>query len=211
MNQQVTKRQYILRHGEISGGSWFWWRVGHIVSANRDDPPLSENGMAKSEKLGKKILEDGFIPDVIVVSPFIRCIETASQIQQSFATQPRIIIEPLLGEYQWLPMKQACASYPNGLPEKYLSSDGSEKIFTYPETLENFHERCNFIEKEVFNKYGNAIFVTHMSPVCYFANYYAKLPLDTPTTIHFSDYLIVTTKINEESSEVETDVKVINW
>lgn len=189
------KTFYILRHGEIYSGSWWWWRITRLASIDRDDPPLSPFGMEKSKVLGQKISADGFVPEAIVVSPYIRCIQTATQIQKSLKPTPKIIIEPLLAEYQFL-LKQTCATYPEGLP------------FGSPETFDMLVDRCTIVANEIIKKYDKAIFITHGSLVCFFANYFSGLPADANVTIKFSDYIKV---IQDKKYSDKYNVEVINW
>ena len=205
----MTKKTfYILRHGEIYSGSWWWWRMTHLVSFDRDDPPLSEGGMQKSEVLGQVLLKEKFVPEAIVVSPFIRCIQTATQIQKSLEPTSEVIINPMLGEYEFL-WKHLCANYPYGLPASYVhkTENGNKKIScNYPETYEDMQKRCEFVAEEIMSRYDNAIFITHGSLVKFFAGYFSGNPENENLPIHFSDYI----KVTIDENNVRT-VEIINW
>lgn len=200
----TSKTFYILRHGEIYSGSWWWWRITRLASIDRDDPPLSETGMDKSDVLGTKIANEEFVPEAIIVSPYIRCIQTATQIQKNLSPAPKIIIEPLLAEYQFL-VKQTCATYPYGLPEVHNMSNDSTVIFEYPETYDMLAKRCQFVAENIMDKYNNAIFITHGSLVKSFASYFSKSPMDDLISIKFSDYIVV--KKNDDKYGVD----IVNW
>lgn len=115
---------YVLRHGEIYYGNWVKWRIMHALWNDRDDPPLSMKGFETSSKIGNDIHSTSFVPEAIVTSPFLRCMQTASQIQSAYAhmglEKPKIIIEPLLGEFQSM-WQHTCMIYPYG----YIKSNGN--------------------------------------------------------------------------------------
>ncbi len=202
----ARKTIFILRHGEIETGSWALWRLRNFASIDRDDPPLSAKGLSKSEELGRLFYENKIIPEAIVVSPFTRCIQTATQIQKSLDYTTDIILNPLLGEYEFM-WKHTCASYPFGIVPIYLykTDNKIDKIeCKYPEKYEDMNSRCNFIIEKLINKYDNLIIVSHSSIVKYLAKYLSQND-DLEVEINFSDYIKVTIE------DGKTTVEVINW
>jgi hypothetical protein len=69
-------------------------------------------------------------------------------------------------------------------------------------------ERCTTVANEIIKKYNKAIFITHGSLVCFFANYFSGLPADTNVTIRFSDYIKVT---QDKKYSEKYSVEVVNW
>jgi broad specificity phosphatase PhoE len=184
------KQFYIVRHGEIYHGNWWTWRTLHLVFLDRDDPPLSDVGLTKSEILGKNILDEGFVPEFIVTSPFTRCIQTSTQLQKAFGNKTKIIIEPLLGEFQY-GWEHFCASYPQGLPQDHPHEDTTINT-PYPEAVSDLIKRCEFTAENIMKKYNNAIFVTHASIVELFANYFKGTNYGEKNPIDFSGYIKIT-------------------
>ena len=179
----AKKEIYVFRHGEINTGSWYTYRPWALITMQLsaiDDPILSTNGLEQTKNIGRKLFNSNFTPKVIITSPYIRCIQTSTQIQSSYETNtPEIILSPILGEYQYY-WKQICASYPFGIPEKH-----NNKIYEYPENKYNLKKRSIDILEEIINKYDNAIVVTHKSIVeqiikCYLGD-------DNSIEINFAD------------------------
>lgn len=124
------------------------------------DPPLTTNGQSMAVSKAQELHDDA--PDVtydlILTSPYLRTMQTSTEFKSVFKSS-EIVIEPLLAEYQpWF--KHTIQLYPDGLPCNY---DGNETDFTYPETLDQFKLRVEFIIDKLINKYNgsNIIIVTH--------------------------------------------------
>jgi hypothetical protein len=95
MAMQEEQRVVVMRHGD---------RVDHadpLWAANNPrpwDPPLTDAGLLRASTVASRILADGFHIHRVLVSPFIRCLQTAAQAIAALSPLPRINIKvfPLL-------------------------------------------------------------------------------------------------------------------
>ena len=66
------------------------------------DPPLSDAGLAASEQLGVKlhraVCELGAELNVVITSPYLRCVQTAACICKAFGKRTKLLIDNSLGE-----------------------------------------------------------------------------------------------------------------
>lgn len=202
-----TIKVKIIRHSErfdISNPiSWgLWVCLGQYWA----DSPLTNAGYIMASEKGKKLASVNFNPKYIYTSPYKRTMATATEIQSSFQ-QSKIVIEPLLSEYQ-PNRKHRIDLYPNGIPTEY---EGEYTGFQFPETYENFTKRVHFIISKLIEKNNHDILmVSHGEILKVFVTYlqekYPEKMLDpgsTPylTTLSFS-YDKKNKKIMEDSIEL---------
>lgn len=121
------------------------------------DSPLTTNGHKIAKLKGIELKNNNFDPKHIYTSPYNRTMSTATEIKNSFP-QSKIVIEPLLAEYQ--PMfKHQISLYPEGIPTTF---DGCETDFKFPETYDNFTSRIHFVIQKLISKSdSDIIIITH--------------------------------------------------
>ena len=137
------------RHGEKK------WTNGY-KSKNLDeyphDPPLKPVQELLTENL-QQLVHSGFIPTKIHSSPYLRCKQTASVIQEEYrkkGIEVSVIYEPILREYLG---HHTMAKIPQELV-KFLNE---VKII---ETFEEFNQRIEEIKQQGWYK-DNILVVTH--------------------------------------------------
>lgn len=90
---------YVMRHGERMDMADLTW-----ISQNMRpwDPPLSPFGMSQAKQRGM-LFASSLPVDVVVTSPFTRCIETASTFMQAYGLPPsRLIVDACVAEWMSL-------------------------------------------------------------------------------------------------------------
>jgi phosphohistidine phosphatase SixA len=66
---------FVMRHGERMDDAEPSW----VAEAARPwDPPLTEKGHLQAQEKGKKLRSEGFLVTRILVSPFLRCVQTTA-------------------------------------------------------------------------------------------------------------------------------------
>ncbi|MDO4458527.1 MAG: histidine phosphatase family protein [Clostridia bacterium] len=80
---------YITRHGETE------WNAQNRI-CGRTDIPLTEKGLAQAHELGRRMKNEGKIPDLMVVSPMIRARQTAEAIREEIGEVEMIIDERII-------------------------------------------------------------------------------------------------------------------
>lgn len=197
----------IIRHSErLDCSHPFYWMFcfGHYWA----DTPLTSNGYKLAKDKGKELAADfTFHPNNIYTSPYIRTMATAAKIQESFP-QSKIVIEPLMAEYQPY-YKHRINLYDNNIPTTY---EGQETDFSYPETYEDFTKRVIFIMERIMEKQEeDFIIVTHSEFIKVYGKYIISLYPDVMldlikppylSTLSF-EYDKTTGKIVEESVRIE--------
>ena len=79
-----TKLLLILRHAKSS------WEFSELSDHDR---PLNNRGKRDTLRIGKKILEEGIVPQLIICSSAIRASSTASKVAKACGYQGEIIVE----------------------------------------------------------------------------------------------------------------------
>jgi broad specificity phosphatase PhoE len=175
----------ILRHGDRYDYEnplvWLWG-----FTNRKWDTELSYQGIKHTQIVSQELLDKVFTdnkPTHIITSPWIRCMQTATIIQQYFK-DCEIIIEPLLGEYE--KTLESCTLYPNGRPiefeetreieedtdEKQNTIEGSYIEFIRPEDEKNVTDRSVYISEKLKKKYPKSIWVTHRTVMEKITSYY---------------------------------------
>eukprot|EP00913_Durusdinium_trenchii_P027386 g25691.t2 len=82
---------------------WLPWVQSSDFEAHPLDPPLSDAGRAEAKEVGKRIAQfieakPGSDIQVVVTSPYLRCIETAAAICLRLGSQTRLMVDLGLGE-----------------------------------------------------------------------------------------------------------------
>uniref|UniRef100_A0A6C0LQY9 Phosphoglycerate mutase family protein n=1 Tax=viral metagenome TaxID=1070528 RepID=A0A6C0LQY9_9ZZZZ len=131
------------------------------------DAPLTINGSKSAKEKGKNLKDDIFNPKYIFTSPYTRTLTTSTEIKETFSSS-KIIIEPLLAEYQPKD-KHTIALYPDGIPTTYNDINTE---FSFPETYEDFTKRIKFIIQQLIDDYDqDMIIITHGESLKVFINY----------------------------------------
>lgn len=138
---------YIVRHGETDYNS-------KKLLQGRTDIPLNQNGILQAFQTRKKLETISF--DVVISSPLIRAITTASIIVPNKA----VVIDPRLeerglGEYEG----KASAMYDSNLYHNYLINCKESGV----EGIRDVIERVKFFINEIKNIYADqtVLLVTH--------------------------------------------------
>jgi len=160
MAESQSREYWFIRHGErfdMKAPLSFMTNL----SIKRPDTWLTDEGKREAVKLGEKIMAstEG-VPEAVVVSPYLRCIQTAHSIIEAYRVAGHIVpmvIEPRIGEVQYLPM-DGCYMYPDGVP-------GIKAV----ETLDEMISRSRTVATEVTSKYKRAIVVSHAHVVYHLA------------------------------------------
>lgn len=72
-----TQHVFVMRHGDRLDDADHKW----IHTAPRPwDPPLTESGKRRARKVGRRLRQEGWNITRVVCSPFLRCIQTASEV-----------------------------------------------------------------------------------------------------------------------------------
>jgi len=187
----------IIRHSnrlDFSNPIKWMFYFGHYWS----DSPLTEAGYANAKEKGVTLSMDGFVPKTIYSSPYNRTVATSTQIKTAFPGA-EIIVEPLLAEYQPR-YAHTISLYPNGIPTIY---EGNKTPFSYPETLNSFSNRVQFIISELIKKsHSNIMIVTHgeilKSYISYLQNLFPNLLLDSGTTPYLT---VISFSIDKTNSQ----------
>jgi len=95
-----TKTLLILRHGKSS------WEFPELSDHDR---PLNSRGKRDAPRIGRKLLKEGVIPQLIVSSPAVRAYSTAEKVAKTCGYDGEITVDPLLygsGYTQYLSVLQ---------------------------------------------------------------------------------------------------------
>lgn len=72
-----TQNLFVMRHGERLDAADPTW----IPTAARPwDPPLTETGKLQALAVGQKFRSEGMVITRVLVSPFLRCVQTAAEV-----------------------------------------------------------------------------------------------------------------------------------
>lgn len=132
------------------------------------DTHLTTEGRKKAAARARLMMRSKYHVNYIYTSPYIRTMETATEMKTVFGGS-QIIIESLLSEYQpyW---RHNVSLYPDGIPTSY---QGSETEFSFPETKELHRKRIDFIINKIIEKHDNKdniIIITHGEVIKTFAD-----------------------------------------
>ena len=156
----MTQTVWITRHGnrlDFVNPEWF------NTADKRYDPPLSEDGFVQAAELGQRLKREQI--DHIFASPFLRTIQTATEIAQVLNLP--IKLEAGLSEWhnpKWMTQMPEIHTQ-ELLADKYPLIDWSYRsCFTphYPETRADVYQRtAKTIQKLVFDFSDNILIVGH--------------------------------------------------
>lgn len=157
----------IVRHSERYDYSyphrWIFF-FGHYWA----DTHLTSEGRKKAAARARYMVRNKFNANYIYTSPYIRTMETATEMKSVFGDS-QLIIESLLSEYQpyW---RHTVSLYPNGIPTSY---QGVDTEFSFPESKDNHRKRIDFIINKIIEKHDNndkIIIITHGEVIKTFAD-----------------------------------------
>lgn len=194
-------RVIIIRHSERLDFTYpLYWLT--CIGQFWADTPLTNNGKKMALTKGQE-LKSTINPHNIYTSPYIRTIATTEQIAQSFP-EAKIIIEPLLSEYQPY-YRHSITKYPKGIPIENTP-------FRFPETLIDFDKRAEYIiEHMMKNNDKDFIIVTHGEFIRFSVEWLNKKFEDLKLYIKSIDYLTTVSfeydptngKINKTSVKID--------
>eukprot|EP00243_Klebsormidium_subtile_P009836 TRINITY_DN504_c0_g1_i1.p1 TRINITY_DN504_c0_g1~~TRINITY_DN504_c0_g1_i1.p1 ORF type:complete len:353 (+),score=47.91 TRINITY_DN504_c0_g1_i1:32-1090(+) len=72
-----VQNMFVVRHGERSDDAIPGWEK---TAARPWDPPLTEKGFQQAYNVGQQLRNEGYKIDRVVISPFLRCLQTAGEI-----------------------------------------------------------------------------------------------------------------------------------
>lgn len=148
---------WIVRHGER-------YDFKHPIlfnlfnfGAKKGDPWLTDTGQKSALILGKQIVNvTTQLPEVIISSPYLRCIQTAQAIQRAFQEAGHaipLVIDTKISEFQPA-FAQSNYMYPDGIPG-----------FAGRETATTMVQRSRDAADSIKEKYKRAIIVSHANVV----------------------------------------------
>lgn len=152
-------RVKICRHSErLDYANPLYWLI--CFGYHGTDPPLTERGCSMVENKAQQLLSEGFVPQKIFTSPYLRTMTTASIMQKYWPTAD-IHVEPGLSEYQsW--RKHRTAVYPNGI----------ESTYEFPERHDAMRIRAReTIDSLIKKSSGDLMIVTHGAIVRAYADH----------------------------------------
>jgi broad specificity phosphatase PhoE len=205
MEKNIIKVK-IVRHSErLDFSNPLYWSI--CIGQYMCDTPLTKNGYLMAKDKAIDIVNQGYIPDKIYVSPYSRTLSTATEMNKIFKISD-IIIEPLFAEYQYY--KHTINLYPDGIPTDYK---GTDTKFSYPENISQFSDRIQFIMGKMLEKESSDfMIVTHgeVIKICIdnFQKKYPEININgnhVPfLTILSFDYDKIKNRIIPESIKIET-------
>ena len=155
--QIMSQTVWIARHGnrlDFVNPEWF------NTARRRYDPPLAEDGFVQAVELGQRLKQENI--GHIFASPFLRTIQTASEIAQILDLP--IKLESGLGEWrnaEW--MTEVPEIHPQDvLTEKYPAIDwnySSYLIPNYPETKKELNQRTAITIQKLVAEYSEDILI----------------------------------------------------
>jgi broad specificity phosphatase PhoE len=154
---ELHREYWVVRHGE---------RYDHVhpilfrllnLAAKWSDSWLTDRGRKHAGALGNEIHQSSAeAPEVIVTSPYLRCVQTAHAIQNAFKrvgiTVP-LVIEEQIGEFQ-----------PIGIGSTYMFPEGLPGIPQF-EKASQMILRARSAADSIVKRYSRAVVVSHASLV----------------------------------------------
>ena len=121
------KTIYFVRHGESESN------VKEIMSGSGDDAPLTANGRAQVKAAGQRLRDKDI--QLIVCSPMIRTIDTATIIAEEIGYDPKKIVKnPLF-------LERTYGIYDGQPDKKYIKDHDEGKVHPSVETEEQMYKR----------------------------------------------------------------------
>jgi broad specificity phosphatase PhoE len=80
-----TQKLFVMRHGQRWDDANRDWI--HEPGVRTWDPPLTEDGVGQARSAGEKLRSEGVIISRILVSPFLRCVQTAAGVIEGMYPQ----------------------------------------------------------------------------------------------------------------------------
>ncbi|KHN83335.1 Protein UBASH3A -like protein [Toxocara canis] len=158
---------WVVRHGQRIDNIDKTWKL-HAPRGAWDDPPLTCRGKQQAKECGERLARERI--DVIVCSPFVRCVETASGISSAHPRHPPIYIEPGICE-----SLNVCQDPPGYLTAAQLREDFPAVDTTYTPIVPNPQPEMNEIAckqrvtevvyQTLRHFEGDVLFVSHGSPI----------------------------------------------
>lgn len=153
----ADQEYWIVRHGERYDFKHPFLYNFFNAGILKSDTWITDWGKKEALVLGGQITKATYnIPQVIVCSPYLRCLQTAQALSQVFQdaghTVP-MVIDTRLSEFQPL-IAERTYMYPDGIPG-----------FTGLESPSQMVKRCDDVATSIRAKYKNAIIVSHASIV----------------------------------------------
>lgn len=188
-----TKRHiWLIRHGERADLADKNWAAAAAAAAaggegeRRYDPPLTRLGVLTAYVTGKTLARmrtPGAVPQLVITSPFLRCLQTATQIARNCNGCP-IAIEPGICEYiaedlfngvfpgPMLSQEEFVRDYCTGGPKGFIPTFVENKEWrvrkNVPEKWEtrfDLQDRCRdvaeWLDSRVVRDYESIAIVTH--------------------------------------------------
>lgn len=136
-----TQRFLLIRHGESTANAAPMKE--RVVDARLTDAYLTAAGEAQAKSIGKlswskfnrngdeSSLSRGFSPELVVVSPFTRTLQTVCHMVAQWGVRPPIFVEPLIREY-----------FPKFIPEIIGRPQNWLRACTVLQQLDLFPELC---------------------------------------------------------------------
>jgi broad specificity phosphatase PhoE len=158
------RRIFLARHGNRQD---FVDRDWLVTADEPYDPPLSADGVEQARRLGRRLAGEGI--EAIVVSPFLRTIQTAHHANESL--QVPMFVEPGFGEwltersFERLPRLRALDTLRRDYP---LLGSGyvSASALRHPETFDELRARCQQALEALLDKFeGTLLVVSHAAAV----------------------------------------------
>ncbi|HEY0603121.1 MAG TPA: histidine phosphatase family protein [Herpetosiphonaceae bacterium] len=167
---------FLCRHGHrIEWARPDWCGDGD----NKYDPYLSDQGIAQARALGRYLRRESI--DHIVVSPFLRAIETAHYIAEQL--ERRFVIEDGAGEWlnvEWFPEGAPQLPAPGARMQRFPRIDTdycSWQTPSYPETQEQMQARMGAVIQHLVREHaGSLLIVGHGHTVTEMAAALSGLP-----------------------------------
>jgi broad specificity phosphatase PhoE len=151
-----VRRIFLARHGNRQDFVDPEWVDG---ADERYDPPLSVDGFEQARRLGQRLAGEGIA--AIVVSPFLRTVQTAEQVNATLGVP--VFLEPGFGE--WLSrdsferMPRLSALEREAPPYPLL---GAGAALAWPETSDQMRARVRHtLERLIEHLDGTLLVVTH--------------------------------------------------
>ncbi|MCR5529490.1 MAG: histidine phosphatase family protein [Saccharofermentans sp.] len=154
-------RILIARHGETV------WNTEYRMQG-RQDSPLTDKGVRSALALGSSLSSSGIIPDMCLVSPMQRALNTSYLIRKASGLDYSIAIEPLLAEmdlgtWEGLRAPDAAKMFPEDFvkfrtrPHEFVPQGG------VGETFFDVYDRAAKVIDKVKERYeGTVLLVSHM-------------------------------------------------
>lgn len=123
------KTIYFVRHGESESN------VSGVMSGQGNDIPLTSHGREQAKKAGQDLKDKGI--ELVVCSPLIRTVETATIIAKELGYDPqKIVTNPLFAERRY--------GIYEGRPREIFDEDFlKDSVHNSVETTEQMHERLS--------------------------------------------------------------------